>query len=79
MEKVYPIDEAVLKNAPLCQRSFKCLFSSKGLCPVEDVIDNRVFFVKNTDNTNCQNYIPYGLTGCCKCAVRKELHRKYNI
>ncbi len=81
MEKeTYEVSQDILVKAKDCVKSQKCLRDPKNtLCKSEYLLDNQVLFVKEKESHSCNKFLPYGLTGVCRCPVRTELYRRYGI
>jgi hypothetical protein len=74
------IDKNILEKTTKCEKNFKCLDNPKEICcKVEEVIDNKVFFVKCLSYDYCNYKTPYGYSNICSCPTRIEIYRKHKI
>ena len=74
------INEELIKITTKCQNNFACLNDENHFClsNVDDCINNKVHFVKCSDN-NCSYRLSFGYSFICNCPIRKEIFNKYNI
>jgi hypothetical protein len=75
------IDEDVIKSTTKCRKDFRCL-SDKNyeFCKVTQSTHHNVIFIECLESNFCIYKTFFGYSSyICKCPVRRELYRKYNI
>ncbi len=75
----YEVSQDTIRSTHGCLKNFACLEGKADLCPVEEVINGELLFIKN-DGVNICNYrMSFGDNFICFCPVRKELHNRYRV
>jgi hypothetical protein len=72
----------ILDQATGCEYQFACLEGDPNeLCEVDFfTADNFVFLRSSTrEPSSCKYWFEFGESGICKCPVRVELFRRYNV
>jgi len=71
----------VSARAKLCKKAHACLKSEKHLlCPVEEIVEDKIPFVKCLNPKECFYKAPFGTSlYICHCPVRLEIYHKYRV
>jgi len=73
------INKKIIEQTDNCNKDLKCIEDGKPGCKVEEIINNKIHFVKCLSHSLCNYKIPFGDYFICQCPVRKEIHRLYKI
>ena len=75
----YQINKVTRDKTKQCNAKYKCLNDdSFPICPVEDKINEGVYFIKMLNPRNSCNYcVAFGGSHLCICPTRGELYEQY--
>ncbi len=79
------VDNDLIMKATECQHDHECQkkdFNSimcMNSCEVENTVQELLFVKEKLRNYYCSYKIPFGYSFYCKCPVRNEIYRKYQI
>jgi len=74
------IPHHIIKKATKCSKNFRCLSADNdNLCRAICYMNKDMFFVKCMDGEDCSYFEPHEKTQLCKCPVRQEIYRRYNM
>ena len=77
---IIEIDKEILQKTTNCIENFDCLNNTNHIyCQVENVVSDRVIFVKCLNGDYCKYKLNYGNSYICGCPTRIEIFRKYGI
>jgi hypothetical protein len=74
------LEEDILNQTRECMWDFSCLDNDKScLCEVDELINNKLLFIKTTKMNACNYMISFGYSYYCNCPTRNELYKRYKV
>lgn len=79
----FTVPDAVRATTTKCRHNFSCLETeccpSGGQCTLEDVVNEKIFFVRKNDGVvHCPYQIPFGHGTICSCPTYAALLQQKN-
>lgn len=76
----FQLETDILNQTGECSGDFSCLDNDKTcLCEVDEIINNKLLFIKPAKITFCHYKISFGYSYFCSCPTRNELYKRYKI